>query len=50
MTSILFFFQEDAIEKFERMQREIMSSDIESVPYHAAKLRNDRKVSRNDMF
>jgi len=36
--------KEDAIEKFERMQREIMSSDIESVPYHAAKLRNDRKV------
>lgn len=34
---------EDAIEKFERMQREIMSNDIESIPYHAAKLRNDRK-------
>ncbi len=27
------------------MQREIMSSDIESVPFHAARLRNDRKVS-----
>lgn len=39
---------EDAIEKFERMQREIMSSDIESVPYHAAKLRNDRKHVYND--
>lgn len=39
---------EDAIEKFERMQREIMSSDIDSVPYHAAKLRNDRKHVYND--
>ena len=37
-------FKEDAVEKFERMQREIMSNDFESVPFNAARMRNDRKV------
>lgn len=39
---------EDAVEKFERMQREIMSTDTDSVPYHAARIRNERKHVYND--
>lgn len=30
------------------MQREIMSTDTDSVPYHAARIRNERKHVYND--
>ncbi len=36
--------QEDAVEKFERLQREIMSNDFDSIPYNTARLRNERRV------
>jgi hypothetical protein len=35
---------EDAVEKFERMQRISMGNDPESITYNTARLRNDRKV------
>jgi hypothetical protein len=38
-------FQEDAAERFERMQKELQLTDIDSVPYRAAKIRSDRRVS-----
>ncbi len=37
-------FKEDAVEKFERMQREIMSNDLDSIPYNTARIRNERRV------
>jgi hypothetical protein len=43
-----FFFQEDAADKFEQMQRDILSNDMDSVPYTAARLRNERKHIYND--
>jgi hypothetical protein len=36
---------EDAVEKFERMQRISMGNDPESIIYNTARLRNDRKVN-----
>ena len=36
--------KEDAVEKFERMQREMMSQDPESLPYHTARIRTEKKV------
>jgi len=34
---------EDAAEKFQRMQKEIMLTDIDSVPYRSARIRSDRR-------
>ncbi len=42
---IFLFIKEDAAERFERMQKELQLTDIESVPYRAAKIRSDRRVS-----
>ncbi len=38
---------EDAVEKFERMQRISMGNDPDSITYNTARLRNDRKVCFN---
>lgn len=38
------------MEKFERMQREVMSADLDSIPYNTARLKNDRKHIYNDAF
>lgn len=39
---------EDAVEKFERMQKNSMGNDPDSIPYNTARLRNDRKHVYND--
>lgn len=39
---------EDAVEKFERMQKQSMSNDPDSIAYNTARQRNDRKHVYND--
>ncbi len=42
---LIYTKKEDAVEKFQRMQREAMSNDPDSVAYNAARIRNDKRVS-----
>lgn len=39
------FLKEDAYEKFEKMQREIMSDDMDSIPFNTARMRADKRVN-----
>jgi hypothetical protein len=36
---------DDAAERFERMQKELLSSDLDSMPFRQAQLRTNRRVS-----
>ena len=36
--------KEDAVERFERMQKNSLAVEHESVPYFTAQLKNDRRV------
>ncbi len=45
-----FYLKEDAAERFEKMQHEILANDADSVPFNTARLKNDRKVWHSKIF
>ncbi len=38
-------FYDDAAERFERMQKELLLSDLDSMPFRQAQMRTNRRVS-----
>jgi hypothetical protein len=41
---------DDSAEKFERMQKELLLSDLDSMPFRQAQMQTNRRVSHSDSF
>ena len=41
---------DDAAERFEQMQKELLLSDLDSMPFRQAQMRTNRRVSNREIF